>query len=261
MSAQKIEAGSGLNWITGAVQLMLKNPVVFLVMGLIVAAIGWVPVLGGLVMIVIGPALYGGIVHAAREQEAGRTADIGQLFRAFNESGKTSSMLMLCLPSIAGAVLLFVLLMIVVGGALLGGGFAALSSGSAEALLGALGGGALILIPLALLIALVVYALQFFAIPRVMLEGAEPMAAMKQSFFDCLGNLGAYLVFVVLLMVFAVVLGLILGILGFVGGLLVSTLITPVIGCGLYLAWRQVYPEAELNAAEAGSDEAEATGD
>ncbi|MEZ5462681.1 BPSS1780 family membrane protein [Dokdonella sp.] len=246
MSAQKIEAGSGLNWITGAVQLILKNPVVFLVMGLIVAAIGWVPVIGGLVMVVIGPALYGGIVHAAREQEAGRTTEIGQLFRAFGESGKTGAMIMLCLPSIAGAVLLFVLLMIVVGGALLGGGFAALTSGSAEALLGALGGGALILIPLALLIALVVYALQFFAIPRVMLDDAEPIAAMKQSFFDCLGNLGAYLVFVVLLMVVAVVLGLVLGILGFIGGLLVSTLLTPVIGCGLYLAWRQVYPESQV---------------
>jgi uncharacterized membrane protein len=257
MSTQKIEAGSGLNWITGAVQLILKNPAVFLVMGLIVAAIGLVPILGGLVMIVIGPALYGGIVYAAHEQESGRTTEIGQLFRAFSEQGKSGPMIMLCLPSIAGAVLLFVLLMIVVGGALLGGGLSALSSGSAEALLGALGGGALILIPLALAIALVVYALQFFAIPRVMLEDAEPMAAMKQSFLDCLGNPGAYLVFVVLLMVVAVVLSLILGILGFIGGLLVSTLITPVIGCGLYLAWRQIHPDSGV---ESETSDIEPTG-
>lgn len=258
MSTQKIEAGSGLNWITGSFQLILRNPVVFLVMGLIVAAIGIVPVLGGLVIIVIGPALYGGIAYAAHEQESGRTAEIGQLFRAFGEPGKSGPMIMLCLPSIAGAVLLFVLLMIVVGGALLGGGLSALSSGSAEALIGALGGGALILIPLALVIALVVYALQFFAIPRVMLEGAEPMAAMKQSFSDCLGNLGAYLVFVALLMVVAIILGLVFSVLGFIGGLLVSTLLTPVIGCGLYLAWRQVYPEADTGA---DAPEAEAAGE
>lgn len=243
MSAQKIEAGSGLNWITGAIQLILKNPGAFLVMGLIVAAIGFFPILGGLAMVVIGPALYGGIVYAAHEQESGRTAEIGQLFRAFGESGKSGPMIMLCLPSIAGAVLLFVLLMVVVGGALLGGGFSALSSGSADALLATLGGSALILIPMGLTIVLVVYALQFFAIPRVMLDGAEPMAAMKQSFSDCLSNLGAYLVFVVLLMVVAIVLKMVLAVLGFFGGLIVSTLLSPIVGCGLYLAWRQVYPE------------------
>lgn len=241
MSEQKIEAGSGLNWITGAIPLILKNPVVFLVMGLIVAAIGFFPILGGLAIVVIGPALYGGIVYAANEQESARTAEIGQLFRAFGEPGKSGPMIMLCLPSIAGAVLLFVLLMIVVGGALLGGGLSALSSGSAESLLAALGGGALILIPMGLAIVLVVYALQFFAIPRVMLDGAEPMAAMKQSFSDCLANLGAYLVFVALLMGMAIVLRLVLSVLGFFGGLLVSTLLTPIIGCGLYLAWRQLY--------------------
>lgn len=249
MSEQKTEAGSGLNWITGAIQLVLKNPGVFLVMGLIVAAIGIVPILGGLVMIVIGPALYGGIVFAAREQESARTTEIGHLFRAFNEPGKSGSMIMLCLPSIAGAVLLFVLLMIVVGGALLGGGLSVLrGGGSAESLLTALGGGALVLIPIALAIALIVYALQFFAIPRVMLEGAEPIAAMKQSFLDCIGSLWAFLVFVAVLMGAAIVLSLTLGLLGFVGDLLVTALLTPVIGCGLYLAWRQVSPRSAVPA-------------
>ena len=146
-------------------------------MGLIVAAIGIVPLLGGLVTVILGPALYGGIVLCrAREQEQGRNAEIPQLFRAFSEPGKLGPMIMLCLPSIAGAVLIFVLLIIFLGGALLGGGFSAASSGSPGAIIGALGGGALILIPLMLAVALAVYALQFFAIPRVMLEGAEPMA-------------------------------------------------------------------------------------
>lgn len=241
MSAQKIAPGSGIEWISGAFQLILKNPVVFLVMGLIVAAIGIVPLLGGLVTIVLGPALYGGIVFAAREQDEGRNADIGQLFRAFNEPGKIGPMIMLCLPSIAGAVLLFVLLIIFVGGALLGGGLSSLSSGSSTALLGALGGSALILIPLMLAIALAIYALQFFAIPRVMLEGAEPMAAMKQSFNDCLANAGAFLVFVGVLIVGVIVLGVVLSVLGFLGSLLIFTLVTPLVGCGLYLAWRQVH--------------------
>ncbi|HMM68535.1 MAG TPA: BPSS1780 family membrane protein [Dokdonella sp.] len=241
MSARKIPAGSGIEWIGGAFQQILGNPVVFLVMGLIVAAIGIVPLLGGLVTIVLGPALYGGIVYAAREQDEGRNADIGQLFRAFSEPGKIGPMIMLCLPSIAGAVLLFVLLVIFVGGALLGGGLSSLSSGSSAALLGALGGSALLLIPFMLAIALAIYALQFFAIPRVMLEGVEPMAAMKQSFSDCLANAGAFLVFIVVLMVGVVVLSVVLAVLGFLGSLLVFTLVAPLAGCGLYLAWKQAY--------------------
>lgn len=241
MSAQKLEAGSGMNWITGAVQLVLGNPVVFLVMGLIVAAIQIVPILGSLVILVIGPALYGGIAYAAREQDQDRTPEIGQLFRAFSESGKAGPMIMLCLPTVAGAILLFVLLIVFVGGALLGGGLSSMNSGSSTALIGALGGSALILIPLALAIGLAVYALQFFAIPRVMFDGVEPIAAMKQSLADCLANLGAYLIFVVVLMVVAVVLTVILSVLGILGGLLVGTILTPMVGCGLYLAWKQAY--------------------
>lgn len=254
MGARKIQAGSGIEWIGGAFQLILQNPVAFLVMGLIVAAIGIVPLLGGLVTIVLGPALYGGIVHAAREQDQGRNADIGQLFRAFSEPGKIGPMIMLCLPSIAGAVLLFVLLIIFVGGALLGGGLSALGSGSSSAILGALGGSALVLVPLVLAIALAIYALQFFAIPRVMLEGVDPMAAMKQSFSDCLANAGAFLVFVGVLMVGVIVLGVVLAVLGFLGSLLVFTVLAPVVGCGLYLAWRQAYGGANGDEAARPAD-------
>ena len=99
---------------------------------------------------------------------------------------------------------------------------------------------ALILVPLMIAVALAVYALQFFAIPRVMLEGAEPMAAMKQSFRDCLANIGAYLVFVGVLMLGFIVLAVVLSVLSFLGSLLVSTVLVPTVACGLYLAWQQV---------------------
>ena len=240
MNAKSVSAGSGIEWISGAFQRILRNPAAFLVMGLIVAAIGIVPLLGGLVTVILGPALYGGIVYAAHEQEQGRNAEIPQLFRAFNEPGKLGPMIMLCLPSIAGAVLIFVLLIIFLGGALLGGGLSSVSSGSPAAIVGALGAGALVLVPLMIAVALAVYALQFFAIPRVMLEGAEPMAAMKQSFRDCLANIGAYLVFVGVLMLGFIVLAVVLSVLSFLGSLLVSTVLVPTVACGLYLAWQQV---------------------
>ena len=61
----------------------------------------------------------------------------------------------------------------------------------------------MILIAVALMF--VIYALQFFAVPRVMLDGVEPFAAMKESLNACLANVGAFIVFGVVLMVAFVV--------------------------------------------------------
>lgn len=243
MDARKVDAGKGFSWTTGAVELIFKNPLVFLTMGLIFAVIGIVPILGSLALLVIGPALLGGIVYAAREQAAGRPADIAQLFQAFKEPGKIGPMLLLCLPSIGGGIILFVLAIIFVGGALLGGGATAIANGSSAALLAGLGGGLLVFLPLALFVGLVVYALQFFAIPRVMLDGAEPFDAMKESLRICRENIGAYLLFVVGMLVIAIVLSTVLMWLGFIGALLVSTVLSPLIGVGLYLAWHDVLAE------------------
>ena len=66
------------------------------------------------------------------------------------------------------------------------------------------------------------------------------MAAMKQSFRDCLANIGAYLVFVGVLMLGFIVLAVVLSVLSFLGSLLVSTVLVPTAACGLYLACQQV---------------------
>ena len=73
MSGRKIEIGDVFNWFSSAIQLALKNPGVFVVMALIYAVISAIPLLN-LAIIVIGPALQGGFIWAAREQEAGSKA-------------------------------------------------------------------------------------------------------------------------------------------------------------------------------------------
>jgi len=240
MSFGKVEAGSGLSWLTEAVGLVFKNPVAFLVMGLIMAVISFIPILGSLAMTIAGPALLGGLVFAAREESEGRKAEIPHLFRAFQEPGKIGPMLLLCLPSIAGGVLLLILGMIFGIGALLGGGLSA-ANGSSGIGWGALGGGFMILILLALVIGFVIYALQFFAIPKVMLEGAEPFAAMKESLSACLANIGAIILYAIILIVAFCVLGLVLSIIPILGWLALVAAGSAVGGCAQYLAYRQVY--------------------
>ena len=243
MSYGKVEAGSGLRWLSEAIGLVFGNPAVFLVMGLILAAINFVPILGGLALTICGPALLGGVVFAAREQAEGRKAEVMQLFRAFQEPGKIGPMLLLCLPAIAGGAVLLVCAFVFGVGALIGGGLSAAGE-SATGIAGALGGGLLILLLVAIVLMFAIYALQFFAVPRVMLDGAEPFAAMKESFSACLSNLGAFLVFAVVLVVAFVVLAFVLMLVPFLGWLALIAVATPVFACAEYLAWREVFAGA-----------------
>jgi len=242
MAFAKVEAGNGIGWLREAIGLVFRNPAAFLVMGLIVAVINFVPLLGGLVLTVCGPALLGGIVYAAREETAGAKAEVGQLFRAFQDNGKIGPMLLLCLPSIAGGAILLVCGLVFGIGALISGGVSAANGGAFS--WGALGGGMIILCTIALVLAFVIYALQFFAVPRVMLDGVEPFAAMKESFNACLANLGAFLLFGIVLFAGFVVLGIVLAFIPLIGWIALVALMTVVFGCAEYLAYREVFGEA-----------------
>ncbi|HVV96280.1 MAG TPA: hypothetical protein VHC92_04000, partial [Rhodanobacteraceae bacterium] len=176
----------------------------------------------------------------AREESEGRKAEIAHLFRAFQEPGKIGPMLLLCLPSIVGGAVLLVFAFVFGIGALIGGGLAAAGSGHGFGA-GALGGGVLVLCLVALAVSLAIYALQFFAVPRVMLAGAEPFAAMKESFDACIANLGAFLVFGVVFFVAFAVLSIVLMLVPLLGWLALFTVASPAFACGQLLAWREVF--------------------
>lgn len=244
MSFRKVEAGSGVNWLTEGFRIIMANPAAFLVMGLILAVVNFIPILGGLVLTICGPALIGGIVYAAREQAEGSKAEIAHLFRAFQEPGKIGPMLLLCLPAIVGGAVLLICAFVFGIGALIGGGLSAASSSSTSALVGGLGGGAFVLLLIAMGLMFLIYALQFFAVPRVMLDGVEPFAAMKESLSACLANFGAFLVFAIVLFVSFVVLAIALMLVPILGWLALVTVATVVYACAEYIAWRQVYGAA-----------------
>jgi hypothetical protein len=241
MAFQKVPAGNGLQWITESVNLILKNPAPFALMGLVVGVISMIPILGGLALLVIGPALYGGIMFAAREEHAGRKADFQHLFQAFKQEGKLPKMLVLCLPGVIAVVILGVLGAVLLSGALLGAGVSGANGGDGTVALAALGGGALLFGLIALVVGLACYALTFFATPRVMLESAEPMEAMKDSARAVLANIGAVLVYCGILLLAFIVLGAILSIIPLIGQLILMVAITPLVSVAAYVAWRHVY--------------------
>ena len=244
MSLRHVAADSALRWIGDALRTVFANPAPFLLMGLVVAVAAVVPVIGALALAILGPALYGGIVFATREQHAGRGADFQHLFRGFQQPGALPRLLLLCLPGIAAGIVVVVLLVLLLGSALVGAG-----GGDASALGAGLGAGGLLFVLLALAIGLAAYALVFFAVPQVMLTGAEPIAAMGDSLRACLGNAGAFLLFFFLLLLSTMGLSLLVAWLPtLLGQLLAMTLLVPVVSAALYFAWRDVYGEADVAA-------------
>jgi uncharacterized membrane protein len=238
MSFQKVEAGRGLEWLKKAFALVMANPGVFLVMALIIGVLGAIPVIN-LAMIVIGPALSGGMIYAMREQDNGGRAEIGQLFAAFQQQGKIGPMLLLCLPAIAGFVVILVLTFIFGGAAILGmmAGGASGSTGASAAGIG----GLFLLMVCVLVIVFLIAALTFFAIPRVMLDSVEPFQAMKESLSAVLGNILPMLVYGLIMLVSFFVLAIVIGWIPILGILVLMTLYYA-ISCGAsYAAYVDVF--------------------
>jgi uncharacterized membrane protein len=238
MAFQKVPAGNGVQWITESVNLILKNPAPFALMGLVIAVIGLIPILGGLALLVLGPALYGGIMYAANEQQAGRKADFQHLFEAFKQDGKLMKMIVLCLPSVAAGVILLALVFVMVGGVIMSGG---MSSSPEAAVMAALAASSVILLPVLIIVGLAVFALTFFATPRVMLDGAEPMDAMKDSVRATLANIGPALLYCIVMMLVAGISFVVLSFIPVLGHLVWTVLLVPVMAVAGYVATRQVY--------------------
>lgn len=235
---RKVDAGRAVQWIVGAFELSFRNPAMFWGMGALVGLMALLPLVN-LALIVIGPALLGGIAYAAREQSEGRPVEFPQLFQAFRSSDRTGPMLLLCLPWIGAAVVVGVLMMLFLGGAIL----AAFSGaeGSWVGLVVAL----LVLLPIGIVLGLLVFALLFFAVPRVLFDGLEAFGAMRESLRIALDNWSAMLVYVVVMFVLMVAVSAVSLLVLFVFPPLVS-LVSGAVGYTIggiatYLAYRDVF--------------------
>ncbi len=242
MAHRHVDAGQGWSWIAGGWGLFTRSAglwlVTALVFGILYLILTFIPFIGALAAAVLGPVLFGGLVHGAREVDRGRPLEVAHLFQAFREPGRAGPMLVLGLVPLVAAILSGLLAMAIVGGA---AGVGA-ASGSEGAAAGMAAGGAAVIMLLSVVIGLVVGALLLFAIPRVMFGLAPPGRAMAESVQATLANIGAYLVFAILYMVLALVAAIPLG-LGFL-------LLIPVMAGAVYQAHRAVFGDAGEAASE-----------
>ena len=187
MEPGRCTASQGLNWFRQAWTLFTGNAGGWVVLGLsyllISFVLGLVPMLGGLVLMLINPALLAGLLYAAREQDQGRPIAPGMLFRAFRGDGRLPALLVLGLLQLLVPLLLVPLGMMLMGG-MPGMGHVSGDVPAPEVTLGVL---AALLLVLAL--SLGVILLFLYAVPLVMFDGLEPLAAIRLSLAAGMVNL------------------------------------------------------------------------
>lgn len=240
----RIGIGHGLKWLLEAFHVVRHWPLVFLPMGLIVAIISVVPFLGGLAIMVMGPALLAGIVTAADTARRGRTPAIQQLFAMFQEPTQRNEALKLCLPLVIGK---FAAGMVVVGAVL---GIMSQSGISAQSLEGHpekvlelfASGDVTGWLVLAVAIVLLAWTFAALAIPRVALGREAAFKAMKHGFSQVWGSIGAWFVAIILLFAGLVLLSMLLMLTGSMVVMQVGlyTVLYAVLGPLLHAAWHDL---------------------
>lgn len=238
MTARKIDARHGVLWLVHAARLMASQPAPFLLMGAMLSVIGAVPLLGPLVVFLLGPAFNGGIMLAAREQLAGKGARFDMLWAALRQPGKLPPMLALCLPALLAILTGIAFLVVFHGDAITAIAASMEADGKPDAeQLASLAS----VLPVFLLLALVAYAMVFFAVPRVMLDGVQPLPAMLESLQLCLRNLGAMFMLMLATMVMVLVLVATTGWLPILLQLLLGLVVTPLIAITNLIAFLDVF--------------------
>ncbi len=203
---RSVDAGRGLGWWTDAWAVFMKNPGMWIVLGLVTGVIFFVlaliPFLGALALALLAPVFTASWMLTARKAAGGATIEIGDVFSAF-KSERMSSLIVL------GALLLAVvfvigLLMFVVGAGAIFGAGASAGSGSAAGAVAAMGVG-LVMSLVMLVVGLVVGMAFWFAPGLVILGGMAPVDAIKASFAGSLKNIVPMILYTVIYFVAAIV--------------------------------------------------------
>lgn len=234
--SQQTSINDGIAWISEAIKRIMDAPAPYLLMGLVVGVIGAIPILGWVALFFIAPMLTAGIAYAANKHVGGQKPEFQDLFHPMKEG--RWELLLMCLPSLAFAMAAILISFVVLGGSAIG---AAMSGSSEGAGVGfAISG--LIALLLIFTAAVATNAFLLFAIPRTLFDHKEPISSMMESFRTCMKHLPACLTFGAIAVALAFALTLVFGIVlnAFVG-LIVGTIMFPLVGIATEAAWRQIF--------------------
>lgn len=233
-SGRRVPAANGLAWIGCGWRHFSQSPLnwvamtlIFGVLWLIISIVPLVNIISGVVF----PIFSGGMMLACEQQRRTGTLAIGDLFAGFRQ--KTWPLALLGLISIG--VMLASLIPFI---ATMGFGVVAsiaTSSGGVDALGGVSIGLMMLSLLFVVLVSCAMWMAMWFAPALVILQGLEPVAALKSSFIGCWRNPLAGLLYGLVLFIV-----LIIGAIPAFLGLLV---VIPVMTASAYAGYRDIYLE------------------
>lgn len=263
---RKVGVEKGFEWIADGFRILRRYPGPFLLMGLVYTGISLVPFgLGLLVIFLLGPALLGGIIHAAHTASLGQAPRPEQLFQAFKEGDRVGSFIALCLPTLAFVFIMVVLaipIITAVAHALPAGDLDPQSSADRAAMMAAVKSvlphvtGRLLLFFLAMIVfGFIGSMLTFLASARIMLDHDTAFAAMRTSFRACARNFGAYFVLMLLIGVGIFVLQLVFSLLlpRILVTLFTAVPLNSLLGPIMFSAYRSIFGDQPPEAVRSGA--------
>lgn len=243
-------AGRGADWLVDGFTFFSKNwlawtGVVIFILVLKIATL-FIPVVGRMAMQILMPVFTGGLMLGCRSQDRGEGFSFEHLFAGF--SNRFMQLAALGVVQLAGTFLILVACSVILF--FLAGGMDtmmnmyhsiqhAVTQNDVNRILQAASGMSLMLL-VAVLIGLSLYLplliLVWFAPALVILDGMDVISAMKYSFIGCVKNFVPYLVYGVVGLVFSIVASIPL--------LLGWLVLIPVMIISIYLAYKDIYPQA-----------------
>jgi hypothetical protein len=234
---RRLPAGSGASFWGEAWRIFNAAPVPWILMLIVYVLISLcleiIPVIGGLAHIVLTPVLIGGMMLGCHALARGETLSVTHLFAGFRD-GRVGPLAILGLMMLA---LLIVFGIFLFFGMLMTFGMSGLSAlagqGDPWAMPGVLGAGLFALLAIALIGGALIAMAYWFAPALVVLNGEEPMNALKKSFAASWTNMGAFLIYGLIFIGLAILASIPLGL-----GWLV---LAPMIAGSCYASWRQIF--------------------
>lgn len=232
--ARSVAAERGLGWWTDAWAVFMRNPLMWVALSLVLLVgmmiVAMVPMLGGVAISLLMPALIGGWLLAARKVEQGGTLEVADLFSGF-QGERLAPLLVL------GALLLAAMVVVGLVAGMLGLGavwglFAGGRHYGAGGMMAAMGAGMLGLMVAFVLFAIVSVAL-WFAPALVVFRSTPPVGALKLSANAVLKNVVPFLVYGAIYIVASIVASIPFGL-----GWLV---LVPVTMLTAYVSYREVF--------------------
>ncbi len=258
---RKVPLNAGAEWLLGGFSLWRRAPLALGLLGLIWGGISGLASVTGqlwlsLLLALLGPILFAGVVYAAREVDQGRKASPAHLVQGLRE-GKGPRLMAMLLPQLVALLVVALLLVVMIGGEQMQHivqVMEQMQTNPDPKLAETLPAGRMFAWLLAALVVGVVAGFfTFVAIPDVMFTQRGAIEAMRLSLRACLRNLGALVVMFVLLLIAMVAISIAVNLLVvllawlvgqstavFVGQLVLMAVIIPVMAGLVYYAWQQM---------------------